>query len=229
MPEEAPLAPALQDTPQPTETPVEGTSTEAPAVDWEKRYNDLRPHADRTSQEAAEYRQKVEAYEALYSEDPDAQRNAAEYLGLELPAEEPQEYDDPFQSFEQKLASLEAKLAAKDQAEQVSQQEAALLDNVEEQFSTLESKEKIQLSDDDIEVVTALAMQMPGDNGAPNIEAAYKRLLGYTAEKATSLAAAKRASQAPSGEFRDKEYDFRDPKQRHEATVSAVERHMASR
>ncbi len=87
-PDEAPGT--VLDTPNPP-APEEGTP--GPPIDWERRYNDLRPKFDQTAQEAAQLR----AWQEKVKTDPDAQRELLTELGYEFeeePPADPQPGDD---------------------------------------------------------------------------------------------------------------------------------------
>lgn len=122
MPEEAtPQAPEeTQDTP-PEAAPEQGTPAkepEEPTVDYEQRYNDLRPEFDRATQEREQHRQEALAWQILAGTDEydhDQIQAAADYLGVELADEEEEtEDEDPY---DQRLSKLEQAQNAQDEAE----------------------------------------------------------------------------------------------------------------
>jgi len=120
MPEEAtPEAPEqeqVQDTP--TETaPTEDTPSQEEQVDYEQRYNDLRPKFDQTTQEREQARQEALAWQILASsEDDDQLQAAAEYLGVELEPED-DETDEGPDPYDERLSQLEQAQQAQMEAE----------------------------------------------------------------------------------------------------------------
>jgi len=110
----------------------EGTSgpaeQQAAEVDWQKRYSDLQPEYTRTSQEAAQLREREQYYAlALTSEDPDIRRQALEALGYELDEEvEQPAYDDPYDNLQAQYQRLEQRVDQRDQEAQEAQQTALI-------------------------------------------------------------------------------------------------------
>lgn len=101
MPEEAtPEAPEeTQETPQEEAAPDTGTPAPEQQVNYEQRYNDLRPEFDRATQEREEARQEALALRILRSPDEyddDQVRLAAEIVGEEPPTQEDDETEDPY-------------------------------------------------------------------------------------------------------------------------------------
>lgn len=193
MSDEAPAV--AQDTPDPL-APDTGT----PGIDYEQRYNDLRPKFDQTAQEAAQLRQR---WEQLQS-DPETQRQFLQSLGYEV--EEPdQGYADPNEDLRQKLAELET---WKDNltAEQAQAQQLQRLEqSVNEQFTAIPD-----LNPADREWVEdrALTRLPPREDGMPDVQAAYQalverdnRLLSERAKRRKSAptfaAGGKEGTQAP--------------------------------
>jgi hypothetical protein len=128
----------------PIEAP--GTAQEQAEVDWQKRYNDLQPEYTRTSQEAADLRNRNQWYEiALTSEDPDTQRQALEALGYELPDPEqgeeefePAEYDDPVEELRTRQQTLEERLNQEQEAMRMAEQGALIREFVDERMGQFE-------------------------------------------------------------------------------------------
>jgi hypothetical protein len=230
MPEEATTAPAeVQDTPSPAETPeAQDTSTTGQEDSYRPRYENLQSEFTRKSQEASEYRQRAEAFEALLSDDAEARQKAAETLGYELPEAEPEEYLDPVDELRAEIESLRNERKAEKEAQTRSQQEEVVIDHVDSQLEAIERSEKVTFSDEEQAAIVALAMSKPNDAGLPDVQAAYKWMTGWATDKAGDLAARKRAAQAPQGEVRDREIDMSNRQARIAATEAAVERHMAS-
>src|ERR1044072_6675410 len=89
----------------------------APAFDFERSYNELRPEYTRATQELSTTRERLGEYEslfaALHDSDPAVQAQAMEYMGLELetgspaPQKDPSEWDDPLEA---EVAALKEEL-----------------------------------------------------------------------------------------------------------------------
>lgn len=150
-----------------TQQTTEDAQTQQQIVDWEKRYNDLRPQYDRTTQEAAQYRSLVEG---LHSEDPDTRRQAAEALGLQLTEEDAA---DEFEQVEQPLTRAEFEQFLREQQNQAQEQERAqqVRQIVDAQL------QEWGLDEEDGNDVLAYAIHaLPRtDEGLPDVWAAYER------------------------------------------------------
>lgn len=205
------------------ETPdaaTEAASDEQQAVvDWEKRYNDLRPEFDRTTQEAAQYRRLIEG---LNHEDPDTRQAAAEALGIEFvdtddtPEEEDDSDDDLYADpvARRRLEAIEQRFAEQEQARQEAAEQArvdAAMAQVNEQMTGLGLS-----SEDDQALVLGVALQLPHTpEGLPDIQAAYDRLVARDNERMKSWASSKRGAHvSPVGTSGTQVPDLDDPEQR---------------
>jgi predicted nuclease with TOPRIM domain len=160
--DEAP-APA-QDTPDPL-APDTGT----PSIDYEQRYNDLRPKFDQTAQEAAQLRQWRQQLES----DPSAQREFLQSLGYEV--EEPAPgLADPNEDLRQKLAELESWKESLTAEQAQAQQLKVLEQSVDEQFTAIPD---LNPSDREWVEDRALTRIPPREDGMPDIQAAYQQLV----------------------------------------------------
>lgn len=186
--------------------PNAGPVPEAPGTtpDWEvddnpykQRFESYRREADRKATEFTQYQSLVSD---LSSDDPSKRAAAAEALGVEL-VEDEYEPDDPYEAVQRKLADLEGKLTAREQQEQERQQRERLSAAVEQRL------DKLGLSDEADESgwsekdwVLARAIQMPDEDGLPNIAAAHAELKKLEAAVQRRREAEwKRSKNAPRG------------------------------
>lgn len=189
--------------------PNAGPDPEAPGtpttVNWDvddnpykQRFESYRREADRKATEFTQYQSLVSD---LSSDDPRARAAAAEALGVEL-VEDEYEPDDPYEAVQRKLADLEGKLTAREQQEQERQQREQLSAVVEQRL------DKLGLSDEadpesgwsEKDWVLARAIQMPDEDGLPNIAAAHAELKKLEAAVQRRREAEwKRSKNAPRG------------------------------
>ena len=182
MPDEAPAV--TPDTPDPSLAPDTGT----PGIDYEQRYNDLRPKFDQTAQEAAQLRQWRQQLES----DPDAQRQFLQSLGYEV--EEPDQGTlDPNEDLRRELDELKSWKENLTAEQAQAQQLKVLEQSVNEQFTAIPD-----LNPADREWVEDRALtRLPArEDGMPDIQAAYQALV----ERDNRLLAerAKRRKSAPT-------------------------------
>lgn len=142
------------------------------AHDWESddnpykgRFNDYRVEADRRATKLSTYEQSLED---LRSGDPTRQSAAADALGLTLVQDEPDPgYVDPYDELLSRQEALEQRLAERDRSQQERDQSTI----VETRLTSL------ALDEDDKNWVLARAVALPpGDDGLPNVAAAYEQL-----------------------------------------------------
>lgn len=187
-------APAQPDTPDASSAP-NGTP-DTPQVNYEQRYNDLRPQFDRTAQEAAELR----AWKEQLSSDEDAQREFLRSLGYEV--EDPNQGMDPtaaeLAALRQQVSELSGWRDNLTQEQVQAQQLQQLEQSVNEQFKAIPD-----LDEADREWVEdrALTRMAPREDGMPDIQAAYQALVERD-NRVLSTRAKKRSSAprfAPGG------------------------------
>jgi chromosome segregation ATPase len=192
-------APAQQDTPEsaPTGTPDQ-------QINFEQRYNDLRPQFDRIAQEAAQLRAERERLQ----NDEDYQRELLKQLGYEI--EDPAPAADPtaaeLAALRQQVTELSGWRDNLTQEQVQAQQLQVLEQSVNEQFKAIPD-----LDEADREWVEdrALTRIPPREDGMPDIQAAYQalverdnRVLTTRAKKRTSAPrftpGGKEGTQAPN-------------------------------
>lgn len=214
---EASTAPAPEQ-----ETPVT-ESTEAPEqpqpdTNWQERYQNLQPEYTRATQEAAQYRQVVEA---LRSDDPEVRAQAAEHLGLEFDAEEQEPLDD-VEELRKELQEIKGWRDEQTQVQRTNAQREAEINYMDTQFDALEKQEGREFTDKEVEAVAKLAQQMRDDEGHPNVDGAFKFLLEYVDEATPRRVASKKAAQVQTGRAGSKDFDFQNKEERVHRTAAII-------
>lgn len=180
-----------------TGTPAAESDTDSNTpddTDWRERYENLQPEYTRATQEAAQYRQIVDA---ARQGDPEA----VAYLGFELPEEDSDDYYDEYRSPEDEIAELkqwksefEAGLeAAAEEAEYAELRERF----VAEEIGRLDPKG--EFSDDYKQMLEAQALRFEDDEGLPDFNAAHKSLQAYFEGERKRWVQSKRTPQVSSG------------------------------
>lgn len=178
-------------------TPGEGAGQGS--FNYEHAYSQLRPEYTRATQEAAQYRDQLSEYEglfeALHSSDPEVQAMALDALGLE-PAEagspgakqDDDEWVDPLEEEVSTLRSTVEELRSareQEQAQREAQEVEALRDDyigeaigfIEEALSDGQQK-AFKFTEREESVLGNLAIAMTGEDGLPDVRAAYQVLYG---------------------------------------------------
>ena len=159
-----------------TEAPPAEEAASPVTVDWESRYNNLRPEFDRSKQELSHYRQVVEG---LTSDDPSVRAWAAGELGIEFADDTPElEPAEPDTLLEQRIARIEeAALRAEQAVTQRQQQEAQEAQALQVRQLVDGEFKKWGLDDEDGNDVIAYAINAlpPTPEGLPDIWASYDR------------------------------------------------------
>lgn len=221
MAEEPEQAPAVeQETPEDAPEPQseEGTRAEeegkpesepAETVDYEKRYNDLRPEYDRSNQLLAA---------ARGDHGPEAQNEALQALGLALEDTQPQEdeYVDP----EDEIAQIKEYLAQREQADEQAQFRAQEEQYIDTTVRELEKREGLELSDKEFELVVGTALTNREPDGRPDLEGAMKALKAVQANAQERYLESKKAPKAPTGTAGDRQFDLSTEEGRKEAMVA---------
>lgn len=225
-----PEAPESSGTPtiEPT-TPVpgapDGDSSAVPEINWEQRYNDLRPEADRRATLLAD----IEGRNG-----PERQSQALrQYANLEIEPDDPDPVDDedffnvPDPSSE--IAQLKQELAEdKAQAEQARQNEAEA-EYVEQTVAQLEKQDNLSLTDDEYNYVVNYGLTHRDEfDGRPDLEG------GLAALKAVQQAGQQRylksketAALAPTGSTGEPNINFRDKEARLKVAQEVFDAEMA--
>ena len=204
---------------QSVERESQETEASSQQIDWESRYTNLQSDHTRASQEAAEYRQVVEA---LRSDDPAQRAQAAEALGLEFDEPEPEPLDD-VEELRRELQEIKEWKTQETQAKQTAAQRQTEIDYMDTQFDALEKSEQRDLTDREVEMVAKLAQQTRDSEGRPDVQAAYKFALAYVDEFAPKRVASKKAAQVQAGRAGTKEYDRRNPEERAQRMAAVMD------
>lgn len=220
---------APEDEEQPEQdTPSEGTAPEntedtpaesqEDAVDYEKRYNDLRPEYDRTQQ-------LVAAARGDHGEA--AQAQALEALGLafdEDEDDEPEDEDFEFADPDERIERLESHLAEREEADQQAQLQEMEDNFLLEGIEALEKREGRELSDEEFSALARMARAERLDNGVPDIEGAYESLEGLAKSRHQAWLESKKTSRKPSsGVTASRDVDLSTPEARIAAAAEAAE------
>lgn len=209
MPPEAEVeAPEVQDTPiNGDATPDEGAPAEpsTPAVDYQKRYDDLVPV----------YTQGQQLIAAARGEHgPEAQMQALQQLGVEVQQEEEAEEDDPFEDpYEKRLGTLEQRLAAKEEAEQEAEATATEQRLVKDALKGFEKEDTVTLTDRDKKIIENNALVnrfqfRSVDDLNAALKGAYDDLIAVKGEARDGYIASKKAPKAPVGSAGEAKIDF---------------------
>ena len=189
MDQESTAAPAEgQDTPTDESAPqVEETREQTPpnedtasqdqqeTVDWEKRYNDLRPEYDRGQQALKEAQQYQQVVQALQSDDPQERAWAADILGLEF-----EDGDTPDDEEEEEFRDPRVDQLLAQQQEQAYEQEIQALDShISSTIDQLAEKHKLDLSDEEKDLIYAQTLALePAEGNQPNVSRAFEMYTG---------------------------------------------------
>ena len=154
-------------------------SPDSPAVDYEKRYSDLRPEYDRTTQRLSQYEQFIGNLR-----NPETQAEALRALGFDLEdenAEPDDDYTDPEDRYEQRFAQIEQFLQQEAEAKAQADYEKLERQYLDEQVAEIAKSESVELTAEEREAVEGLADRMRDEDGIPDVKGAYE-LLSRAAE-----------------------------------------------
>lgn len=205
-PETIPVAEANPDA---TTEPDNGT----PAVDYQKRYDDLRPQYDRTQNELTQLKQWQEAVLT----DEQAQRQLISEWGYAVEESQPDEdaaFSDPqVSALEQRLATIEAQA----QTAESDRQLWAAEQHFNTSFQAIASERGSPLTEQEQKAIVGLALTMDADeSGMPPVANAYKELQGLYEQQMEQWAKTKRTSHrvSPNGAAGTAQPDMGDKAQR---------------
>lgn len=223
---ETPEAPEqeIQDTPTPDTEPEAPDTPETPAaedtepeVDYQKRYEDLRPEFDRTNQILASLqgRHGVEA-----------QQEAARLFGFEFADEEPEE--EGLTSPEDEIAEIKRQLAERDEQAEQQQYAAAEKDWIQQELGKVEKDFDRKLSAEERDIVESFAVAHRFEDGQPDIEGGKERLKAIYSHHQKQLIDSKRAPKPPAGVAGAEAIDTSTPEGRRKAIADIAEASFAS-
>lgn len=211
MPPEAEQAPANeQETSDPINaapneegTPAEPEQGSQPAIDYEQRYNDLRPEFDRKNQllSAAEGHHGAEA-----------QAQALRQLGVEVELDE--EPDDAYVDPDERIDRLEAQLQERQEAEKEAEFQRLESQYIKSTLAEIEGQEEIKLSDQETKLVVNHALANRLGDGKPDLQGAVEALKTIKGAARDEYLASQRekakAPRAPVGTAGEEKIDLSD-------------------
>lgn len=218
----------MTDEPTPAATPQEGTqqAEEAPQapdtgapegtpeVNWEQRYNDLRPQYDRTQTLVDRARQGdeqalTELLPGYGFQDPDQ-----EFDDLE----DPLEFDDPVEELRHELDQVKGQLTSEQEVKQQAQFEQAENDWIGGSIDELEGQLSEEFTDQERQAIGDLSKTMRNDQGYPDVAGAHEAIFKTVLEgrRAKWMDSKKRAPQVQSGSQAEGQPNLDDPKARRE-------------
>ncbi len=224
MPEEAPEAPELdaEDTPpdpeaaSPEETPAEDPKPPAEPPEGyvpEDRYNNLRSETDRTKQLIAALEGK---------QGPEAQKQAFEYFGYELPEEEDTDDESP-----DPLDDLEELKRWRQEREEQEEQER--FEHLEDEFlngarKEIEKDEDRELNDKEWKLIRSYALSnRDPDSGRPDVEGGHEHLRDvYSNAQERLLKPKKNPAKPGKGTAGVEKDDLSTPEGREKAALAAA-------
>ena len=225
MADEAIEAPETPDTPTADETPAVEAASEAPStdtqIDWEKRYNDLRPEWDRAKTQLSEFEQYQPLIQSLQN-DPVATIRALQDQFADQFEDEDDEFEDPG---ERALRMLQEQQETAQQAAERERREQLEEQYVGDGIDELAKRDNVELSDHAEAVIYALATHdsLRGDDGRPDVEAAYDALRAFEKEVRDSYVASKKSPRIPSGRPGEKSPDLSNDEERVNALAQMIE------
>lgn len=225
MADEAIEAPETPDTPTADETPAVEAASEAPStdtqIDWEKRYNDLRPEWDRAKTQLSEFEQYQPLIQSLQN-DPVATIRALQDQFADQFEDEDDEFEDPG---ERALRMLQEQQETAQQAAERERREQLEEQYVGDGIDELAKRDNVELSDHAEAVIYALATHdsLRGDDGRPDVEAAYDALRAFEKEVRDNYVASKKAPRIPSGRPGEKSPDLSNDEERVNALAQMIE------
>lgn len=225
MADEAIEAPETPDTPTADETPAAEATSEAPStetqIDWEKRYNDLRPEWDRAKTQLSEFEQYQPLIQSLQN-DPVATIRALQDQFADQFEDEDDEFEDPG---ERALRMLQEQQETAQQAAERERREQLEEQYVGDGIDELAKRDNVELSDHAEAVIYALATHdsLRGDDGRPDVEAAYDALRAFEKEVRDNYVASKKAPRIPSGRPGEKSPDLSNDEERVQALAQMIE------
>jgi hypothetical protein len=183
-------APETQDTPaqEDTEAPVEDTPT-APTVDYEQRYNSLRPEFDRTRQQLAEQEARIQQYEERIAQLDQQPADDGYY-------EDGEEFADPVAR--QQIAHLEAQLRERAEQDTLREQQAAEAAHIDAELDAIESETNDQLTDEESAWIGNYALANRDEHGRPDVRLAYQTYTGLLEGRKSKWVESKRSAPAPA-------------------------------
>jgi hypothetical protein len=208
QPDEADVTPApdSQEIPGPG-GPEDGIPADSPEVNYEQRYNDLRPEFDRRSQQLSQLEQFQQAVSGQLG--PEAQAEALKAYGVELEDDEAGddfEYDDDPDS---RLERIEAAMEEQQEQAYAAQAAEAEAEFLSEGIEALETNEGREFSEQEIAVLASVARANPTSEGLPDLVLAHQHLTELQKSSQARWIESKKSTRRPgSGIAADRAVDL---------------------
>lgn len=241
MADEPAVAPEhSQDQPEPPEPPApEGTSDEPGLFDerfdpaslpdeLRPRYRQMQADYTQKTQSLAEQRQQIEQEQellnALRSNDPEIQNQALEFLGFEPDDDELDEYEEPDDQLEARLAALEEREQMQAAASEDEAFREQLLDYVDGQFDDLEQSTGRTFTDAEVRAISGLAGAVQDERGLPDVRQAYDLIFSdVLGDEKSRWIESKQAPQPGSGRSGTEAPDLSDEQVRRRVMAEAID------
>jgi hypothetical protein len=210
-----------QETPGYDESAEEGGFDESPDIDFEQRYNDLRPEFDRRSQALSQAEQMQEALSGMAG--PEAQAQALMSLGIELEDDQDDyDYEDenPDARLDRLEQTIEEQQAMAEQEAYIEAEQNFLVEGIE----ALEEREGREFSEQEVAILASVARANRLDDGTPDLSLANDHLTDLLTERQKSWIESKRGGRRPgSGMAAGKAVDLNDPEARVQFMADRIE------
>lgn len=193
-------------------------------------YQQMRNAFLQKTQGLAEERRSLTAPQSVAQQfatwSPDEREAFFERAGLEYESGETEEYEDEDDDFfaDPRVDVLLAERQAEQYERQQMQMHDAQVDVVNDGLEALEKSTGREFTQEEVDAVGDLAMNMLDQNGMPQVEGAYNRIATLVSSRRDSQKERKRqARPAPSGRAGDKEVDLSDQDTRRRALAEEIE------
>lgn len=195
--------------------------SDEPTVDYEKRFNDLQPQLTKAQEQNAEFQRTLQA---ARQGDPEAM----DALGIPYEKPEDDEFLDPEEQLRQEVAQLKEQFGTQQQQAEYAGFEEQEASYIAEQIDALEKEAGIELDDQAIDFVIDRARSNRGEDGAPDIQGAFKGFNSIIeSDRKRYLESKKNAPKVPVGGPGEDKIDLSDTEQRQAAMVRDMEAEMS--
>lgn len=204
------MAEEVIETPETPDTSTEAAPVEETPptpVNYEERYNSLRPEFDRRNQRLSEF-------EALLN-DPNALAARLQELAPEQdPPDDDDEYlyEDPVAR--QRLAELEARLERNEKAEQADRERGETSAHITSELESLEEEFDDELNQKESDWIGNFALANRDENGKPDVRLAYQTYTELIDGRNAKYVQGKKSPQVKSGPGAAKTVNLDDPRER---------------
>lgn len=180
----------IQTPPVEADTSIEvapaGDTQPTPVVDFESRYNNLRPDYDRKSQRLAELEAEREQWLASQQE---PEEDDGEY----------EEYDFEDSVARQRLEDLEARIAEREQAETLAAQQAEESAHIDSELEAIEKETQDEFSQEESDWIGNYALAHKDEHGKPDVRLAYKTYIDLIEGRKSKWISTKKAPRPGTG------------------------------